>query len=239
MASWSTTTAPVVVVGRGVPAGAINTAACRSAGLAVIPRRSGGGPVLWDAGLLALDVVLPPGHRLADRDVTRAYAWLGTALAGALTRLGVPATAIPLADARGAQARTDETSRLAARACFGGISPFEVVAPDGRKLVGLAQVRRSAGTIFQAGIALGFDADGLAAVLAHGPDDQTALAAALRARVTAARADVPALTADEVIAAVEDVLTETAGITFAADGVRADEADAERRLAAGLVTGSP
>ena len=130
----------MLVIGRGVRPGEINLAACRAAGLAVLARRSGGGPVLWDAGLLALDVVLPPGHPLAERDVTRAYAWLGTAVARALAGLGVPAAAIPLAEARAAQARTDPASRLAARSCFGGISPFEVVDPAGRKLVGLAQV---------------------------------------------------------------------------------------------------
>ncbi len=227
----------MLVVGRGVSDNAINAAACRAAGIGIVPRGSGGGPVLWDAGLVALDVVLPPGHALADRDVTRAYGWLGTAVATALTRLGVPAAAIPLADARQAQARTDQTSRLAARACFGGISPFEVVAPDGRKLAGLAQVRRARGTIFQCGIALGFDADGLAAALARDAADQAALAAALAALVAAVGDAVPGLTAAAVIAAVEAVLTESEGITLQAAELRPDEVAAEGELAARLGSG--
>jgi len=238
VASWSTVDRPVLVVGRGVRPEEINVAACRAAGLPVLHRRSGGGPVLWDTGLVALDVVLPPGHPLADRDVTRAYAWLGTAVAAALTGLGVTGTAIPLADARTAQARTDQTSRLAARACFGGISPFEVVDRDGRKLAGLAQVRRTQGTIFQCGIALAFDAAGLAVVLGHDDAEVAALVTALEARVTSVRAARAALTADEVVAAVEAALVATLGITLVPARLRPDELAAQARLATTVIAGT-
>lgn len=238
VASWSTTTAPVLVVGRGVRPEEIDAAACARLGIPIVHRRSGGGPVLWDAGLLSLDVVLPPGHPLADRDVTRAYAWLGTAVATALAGLGVPASAIPLADARSTQRRTDPTSLLAARACFGGMSPFEVVTPDQRKLVGLAQVRRAGGTIFQCGIALAFDAARLAALLAHDAADRTALAAALRQRVAALREWAPALTIPAVVDAVEQALAAAHGIEFRADDLREDERAAQRGLATTLVAGA-
>jgi lipoate-protein ligase A len=228
----------VLVIGRGVRPEEINASACRAAGLAILHRRSGGGPVLWDQGLVALDVILPPGHPLAARDVTRAYAWLGTVLATALAGLGVPAVAIPLTEARTAQARTDSTSRLAARACFGGISPFEVVDPRGRKLAGLAQVRRGQGTIFQCGVALEFDAPGLATALGRDATDVTALAAALQARVVPVHAYRPALTATEVIAAVETELVRTLGITLAPATLRPDELGAQVELAATLAAGA-
>ena len=62
ISSWSTVTEPCLVLGRsGDDAGAIEDAAYEE-GLPVLRRSSGGGPVLWDAGLLALDVVLPHGH---------------------------------------------------------------------------------------------------------------------------------------------------------------------------------
>jgi lipoate-protein ligase A len=229
--------APALVVGRGVRDGELNLAACRAAGLEVISRRSGGGPVLWDAGLLALDVVLPPGHPLADRDVTLAYRWLGAAVASALTGLGVPAAAIPLADARAAQARTDPITRLASRACFGGLSPFEVVDPAGRKLAGLAQVRRGVGTIFQCGIALEFDTAGLAVALGRDRGDADALGAALAARVASVHAVRPGLRADEVIAAVEAELARALGIRLLPAALRPDELEAQARIAAGLGPG--
>jgi lipoate-protein ligase A len=237
--SWSAVAAPVLVAGRGVRPAEINDAACRAAGIAVLHRRSGGGPVLWDAGLVSCDVVLPPGHPLADRDVTRAYAWLGEAVAAALGGLGVPATAIPLAAARAAQARSDPTSRTAARACFGGVSPFEVLDAEGRKLVGLAQARRAAGTIFQCGIALSFDARGLAAALGRDAADSAALAAALEARVASVRAYVPGLGATEVIAGVEAELVGRLGVGLAPGTLRPDELAAQAALAASVVAGRP
>jgi lipoate-protein ligase A len=231
VASWSTVTEPVLVVGRGARANAINTDACTKAGIRLVHRRSGGGPVLWDAGLLALDVVLPAEHPLADRDVTRAYAWIGAALAQAVRALGIPATSIPLPDARAAQARTDPASLLAARACFGGISPFEVVGPDGGKLVGLSQVRRHEGTIFQCGIALEFDAATLARLLAVDPADAAALTDALGARARGLRASRPELTNRTVIAAVEDALVDQLDIGMSPGHLTAPEAARQDALA--------
>jgi lipoate-protein ligase A len=237
VASWSSVTAPVLVVGRGVRPEAVNAAACTAAGLGVLHRRSGGGPVLWDAGLLALDVVLPPDHPLADRDVTRAYAWIGMAIARALRALDVPATAISLTDARVAQARSDAVSLLAARACFGGISPFEVIGPDGRKCVGLSQVRRRQGALFQCGIALEFDAGSLARALAPDPADSGRLADALRLRACGVREYQPRLTHAAVIASVEQALLAQVGVQLRGDELSAGEIARQAALAVGSVAG--
>ncbi len=69
----------------------VNWAACWARGITVYARRSGGTAVLADRDLINLDVALPPGHPLSPADVTRAYAWLGEALAAGLRVLGVPA----------------------------------------------------------------------------------------------------------------------------------------------------
>ena len=235
VASWSTVTERVLVVGRGARSEAISTAGCRAAGIGIVHRRSGGGPVLWDAGLLGLDVVLPPAHPLADRDVARAYAWIGMAIASALRTLGVPATAIPLAAARVAQARTDPLHLLAARACFGGISPFEVIGPDGRKCVGLSQVRRPQGTIFQCGIALDFDPRTLARALSPEPADTDALDAAFAACAGGIRAYQPDLTDAAVIAAIEAAFVTELGVRLRTDAPTAPEIAHENVLAVSLV----
>ncbi len=197
--AWSRVDRPALVVGRAAADAGVDEAACRAAGVPVLHRRSGGGPVLWDADLLALDIVLPRGHPLAGDDVVAAYAWLGEALAAALRSLGLPARTVGIAEARAA-----EPHPLAARACFGALSPFEVVA-EGRKVVGLAQVRRRAGTLFQAGIPLTLDADSLAALLDLGAG-RSAFAGALRERAAGLRELDPDLGPAEVAGAVEDAL---------------------------------
>jgi len=202
--SWSTVSAPALVLGRAATEPYVDREAARAAGVEVLRRRSGGGPVLWDAGLLSLDVVLPRGHRLAGDDVVAAYRWLGEAVAGALRALGVPDVAV----LSPAEARADPgRAGPAAVACFGGRSPYEVTA-GGRKAVGLSQARRRQGALFQAGILLGLDVAGLARLLAPPGPARDAFAADL-----AARAGAPAgLDASRVIVAVEAELAAREGI---------------------------
>ena len=165
---WYVTPQPALVLGVGQPLDDFDAAACKRAGLPTVRRSSGGTAVLTDGGLLNLDVVLPAAHRLGHRDVVRAYAWLGEALTRALGRLGWAARAIAPDEARRdtAALRADERPGATAlrRTCFGGRSPYEVLVA-GHKVVGLCQVRRRAGTLYQVGILLEFDAARLAGLL--------------------------------------------------------------------------
>jgi lipoate---protein ligase len=190
--------------------------------------------VLWDADLVSLDVILPPHHPLAARDVTRAYAWLGEAVAAALVGLGAMVAAVPLAEARALQARTDAVSLEAARTCFGGVSPFEVLDADRRKCVGLAQIRRAAGTVFQCGILLGFAPAELAGAVGQSDDDAAALADALDQRVVGLRDLGVRTDAGRVIAAVDASIGERLGVTQSPSTLRPDERTAADRIAAGL-----
>ena len=78
-------TGPAVVLGSTQRTDGRRRRAPTAAGLDVVRRRSGGGAVLvapddpvW------IDVWVPAGDPLWTADVTRAFAWLGTAWAGAL-----------------------------------------------------------------------------------------------------------------------------------------------------------
>ena len=117
--------------------------------LAVVRRGTGGGAVLCDAGVLLIDLAVPAGHALAPADVTDAYRPLGELLVAVLGGLGVATRTVTVEEAR----VMDEERRLAARrACWAGVSPHEVVLPDGRKLVGLAQRRRGGVVLHQVAI---------------------------------------------------------------------------------------
>ena len=206
VASWSTVTAPGLVLGRHATDPELDLDAIAAEGVTVVKRSSGGGPVLWDEDLVALDVVLPRGHRLALDDVVAAYRWLGEALAEALEALGVPA--VQVVSVARARAARDE-ARPATDACFGGLSPYEVLA-GGRKVVGLSQTRRRTGALLQAGIPLRLDAGRLARLMGRGDDFATGLAA------TAAglHESVPGLAAGDLVAAVDAAIASRLGVTL-------------------------
>ena len=182
---WYVTPQPALVLGVGQALDDFDAAACRRAGLPIVRRSSGGTAVLADDGLLNLDIALPAAHHLSHRDVVRAYAWLGTALARALRHLSWAACAIAPEEARRdtAALRADERpgATLLLRTCFGGRSPYEVLVA-GRKVVGLCQVRRRTGTLYQVGILLGFDAPRLAGLLRGSAAERAAGAARLGRR---------------------------------------------------------
>jgi lipoate---protein ligase len=208
--SWSTVASPGLVLGRLARDPALDRAAIDAEGVVVVRRSSGGGPVLWDRDLLALDVVLPRGHRLAVDDVVAAYRWLGEAIADGLRSLGVAEVEV-IGVERARRARG--TPGPAADACFGGLSPFEVLA-GGRKVAGLSQARRRPGTLLQAGVPLALDSRRLARLMGR----DAAFARGLRAGAAGLRELMPDLTAARVIAAIDAAVSDRAGVRLTDDG---------------------
>ena len=189
-----------LVLARGARVAA-DEAACRAAGVEVVRRSSGGGPVLWGPDLLALDVIVPKNDPRWSGDVVGAYRWLGEALAEALTVLGAQARALPPDEAR------DRADGVGDRACFASFSPWEVVAVDGRKLVGLSQVRRTQGLLLQAGVLLHLDADTLPSLLAVDATSRAELSAALAARAAGLDTLIASPDAQAVVAAFHAAIT--------------------------------
>ncbi len=143
-----------LVVGSAQTEDSIDRPACEADGIAVIRRGSGGGAVLCDPGLLEVDVALPAGHALLDADVTESYRFLGQAWIDALDAIAIQGRLVTVAEARA----LPDARRAAARvACYAGLSPYEVVDPAGRKLVGLCQRRRRGAALFQCSLACGRD----------------------------------------------------------------------------------
>jgi lipoate---protein ligase len=177
--AWWLVDDEALVLGRGSKVTA-DAAACEAAGVSVVRRSSGGGPVVWGPDLLALDVIIPRGHPLHSDDVAESYRWLGEALAQVITELGIPAEALSPTQAR------DSADGMGALACYASLSPWEVVV-DGRKVVGLSQVRRRSGTLLQAGILLAIDAGRLAGLLDLDAGSRQHLADTLALRATGLR----------------------------------------------------
>ena len=197
--AWWIVDSDALVLGRGSRVEA-DAEKCLAEDVQIVRRASGGGPVLWGPDLLALDVVIPKGHSLHSADVVDSYRWLGEALAGAITALGVDATAVAPAAARA------EDHSLGQLACYASVSPWEVTI-DGRKVVGLSQVRRRGGTLLQAGIVLAVDAERLPALLALDADTRASVSSALTTRATGLQEHVQRAPHD-VMSAVNDALTD-------------------------------
>jgi len=155
IAAWSYGV-PAVVLGCSQRPDAAMNAAARAAGVALVERRSGGGAVLAGPWLLGVSVVLPPDHPLVVPSVTESYRWFGEAHAAALRRAGIQCQTVRVATARTVARwwRSEPTSTTARWACFGALSPWEVMTAGGRKLVGLAQVRRRTGALLVSGTLL-------------------------------------------------------------------------------------
>ncbi len=184
---------PALVIGSGQRLETVDAEACRRAGLDVVRRGSGGGAVRCDGRVLGVDVALPPGHPLAIDDIAEAYAWVGRAWVDALAAVGVEAALVVPGAARAQGPARREAARAA---CWAGISPYEVLTADGRKLVGLAQRRRRGAVLHQAAVACAGRPADVLELLRLAPGVRAEAATAL-AR-TAALADVaPALATPE------------------------------------------
>ncbi len=144
--------------------------------LPIYHRRAGGTAVLVGPHLLSLDVFLPAGHPLILSDVVESYRWFGEAWAAALQAVGVQTRIVSIKEAHAQRAllkqpQTQDYERLMHRACYGTLSPYEVVAGQ-RKVVGLDMIRRRAGTLLQAGVLLHWDSELLAYLLGHTDEEQ-------------------------------------------------------------------
>ncbi|RRR67394.1 MAG: ligase [Candidatus Viridilinea halotolerans] len=169
-----------LIIGSGQRLHELDGAALQAAGVTLHRRASGGTAVLFAPGMLMQDVALPVGHPLYRSDVTASYAWLGAVWLEALTHVGL--TDLSLVSVAAARSDGQQADPLVRRACFGGRSPYEVLA-GGRKLVGFAQVRRRAGALFQVGLYATWPGAQLVDLLALSQEERVATVDALATRV--------------------------------------------------------
>jgi lipoate-protein ligase A len=199
-----------LIIGSSQRLDEIDPAACAAAGVSIHRRRSGGGAVLSES-MLMLDLAIPRDHRLYLDDVTESYRWIGAVWVAALAGLGIDARALAVEEAR---ADTQALDTLLRRVCFGGRSPYETLVGQ-RKLVGLAQIRRRAGALYQVGLYMRWRPARTAVLMASAAPERAALAQQLAARVAGISQLGKGQTLDvaDVIAAFEAALTQLAHLT--------------------------
>lgn len=120
----------------------------RRADVPLVDRRAGGGAVLAGPWMLSASVVMPAAHAFVTTGIVSSYRWVGELHASVLRDFGIEAIAVSPAAARCVTPDAD-----LGWACFGGLSPWEVVV-GARKIVGLAQVRRRTGVLLVSGTLL-------------------------------------------------------------------------------------
>jgi len=161
-----------LVLGSTQPDGCADHAACAAAGVEVVRRRSGGGSVLVQPGMVVwVDLWVPAGDELWLPDVSRAAWWVGEAWARALAASGLRGLDVW----KGPMARRPWSSLV----CFAGRAAGEVTGPAEAKIVGVCQRRTRAGALFQCACLLRWEPAAHVALLALSPADRAEAVGAL------------------------------------------------------------
>ena len=211
---------PCLTIGCGQSVADVDLDYCRTAGLPVLRRLSGGTAVLHEPRQLAFMLALQPDHPVVNGDIVESYAQVSRALLRGLAHLGIQAQALSPE-----HAHADQPDPLGRAACFGALAPYEIVW-QGKKLLGHAQVRRRNALLLGGTLLLDFAPAVLARAL-RAPDDiaREALEAYLARRITSAReAAGRPVTFDEAFCAFRTAWEAEFGVTFVDGGPTAAEA---------------
>ncbi len=122
------------------------------AGLPLLRRRSGGGAVLAGPWMLSVTVFIPPDHPVAKQNIIEIFSWLEQIWLDTLHHCGVPCKGVDQAMID--QSKVVSQARDLKWACYAALSHGEIVSEDGRKLVGLAQIRKRKGIALVSGLHL-------------------------------------------------------------------------------------
>ena len=188
---------PGIVLGRSQR----GTATATGTAVSIVTRESGGGAVAVGPWLVGVSVALPIGHPLVTPGLVDSYRWIGEMHSRVLRRFDVHADAVSPDALRALRANISGEVRWA---CFGSLSPWEVVGRGRRKLVGLAQVRRRTGVMIVGGTLIAApDWHALAASMGKPPADADRLS---ESTTNCERESGRRISASELSTALDDAL---------------------------------
>lgn len=124
----------------------------KQAGLPIMRRGSGGGAVLAGPWMLSMTLFIPTEHPVAALNLIELFHWLEPFWLKALIDSGVPCKGVD-------KTMIDKSKVISKRndvewACYASLSHGEVVSLDGRKLLGVAQIRKRKGIALVCGLHL-------------------------------------------------------------------------------------
>lgn len=115
-------------------------------------RGSGGGAVLAGPWMLSVTLFLPTNHSAAELGIIEIFKWFETVWLKVLLDHGVPCQSVNESMIAISKIRSKQEN--VEWACYAGLSHGELVSRDGRKLLGLAQIRKRNGVALVSGLHL-------------------------------------------------------------------------------------
>lgn len=199
---------PAISLGQSQRISSVNEAACKTAGVDLV-RRATGGLAILHTDELTYSIALPIAHPLAEGDVMTSYRRIANAIVETLKRLGV----------RDANAdRVAKEDKAKGPVCFEAPSDYEVVG-GGKKLVGSAQWRRVDGVLQHGSLPLYGDIARVCALLVDAPPAEKVREHAATLRDVLGRE----VTWDEAALAWQAAFADVLDIHFTEDRMSDDE----------------
>lgn len=144
--------APAIIVGRSQRLDPDQLARAARQQLPLVRRKSGGGAVMAGPEMLSLSVFLPHQHPISRANAVVAYNWLGDVWREVLAEHHIESRICAVGEARQSQQQARDAG--ADWACYSSVSHGELLTMDGRKLLGIAQIRNRYCTVLTSGIYL-------------------------------------------------------------------------------------
>lgn len=218
----------------------VDTAACKSVGVDVVRRPTGGRAVLHDVEV-TYSLVVPEENPIIPKGITESYRAISEGMVHGFVGLGLDAKMVSLRNRQNGesppmssryQVTIDAPQRSNSAACFDAPSWYEVTV-DGKKVVGSAQVRRDGVLLQHGSIPLELQADKLFTCLRFPtPDVRERAKAIFCAKATSIRSALGRpISFMEVSDAVISGLQEVLGVTITPGELTPEEEETARRLA--------
>jgi len=143
---------PAIILGAAQRPNEQQLARAVSQGVELVRRKSGGGAVMAGAEMLSVSVFLPRHHPISTGSTVKAYHWIGELWQKVFTSYRL-CTRLPNAEDI-AQSKQQAERHSIDWACYGAVAHGELLDQQGRKLLGVAQIRSRHGCVLTCGVYL-------------------------------------------------------------------------------------